>query len=74
MLLRPVATCKPGKPRPTTFSETLALFLHPISFISENEGTGQIKWSLGLTRKKLAGFAPASSMDWLTQTISCQIN
>ena len=26
--------------------------------MSENEGTGQTKWSLGLTRKKLAGYAP----------------
>ena len=50
-VVRRVATCKPGKPGLTSFSETLALFLHPISFISENEGTGQIKWSLGLTRK-----------------------
>ena len=48
---RCVATCKPGKPRRTSFSETLALFFTPISFIEENEGTGQTKWSLGLTRK-----------------------
>ena len=34
---RRVATCKPGNP---------STFLHPISFISENEGTGQTKWFL----------------------------
>ena len=56
---RRVATCKPGKPGLTSFSETLGTFLHPISFILENEGTGQTKWSLGLTGKKLAGYAPA---------------
>ena len=48
---RRVATCKPGKPGLTSFSETLGTFLHSISFILENEGTGQTKWSLGLTGK-----------------------
>ena len=47
-----VATCKPGKPGLISFSETRSsTFLHPISFISENEGTGQTKLALGLTRK-----------------------
>ena len=59
---RRVATCKPGKPRLTSFSETLVLFFIQFFFISENEDTGQTKWSLGLTRKKLAGYAPALSV------------
>ena len=45
---RHVATCKPVKFRLTSFSETLNTFLHPVSFILKNEGTGQTKWSLGL--------------------------
>ena len=62
MSTRRVATCKPGKPRLTIFSETLALFFIQFSFISENEGTGQTKWSLGRTRKKLAGYAPVDRL------------
>ena len=46
MLFRRVATNKPGL---TSFCETLgSTFLHPISLISENEATRQIKWSHGL--------------------------
>ena len=64
---RRVAICKPGKPGFTNFSETLALFSHPISFISENEGTGQTKWPLRLTGKYwLATRLCAWLWNWLT--------
>ena len=41
---RRVATCNSGKPGLTSFFWNPSTFLHPISFISENEGTGQTKW------------------------------
>ena len=46
---RRVASSRPGKPGLTSFCETLgSTFLPPISLISENEATEQIKWSPGL--------------------------
>ena len=57
-MFRRVATCKPGKPGLTSFSETLAFFF--IQFLSSRKMKvqEQTKWSLGLSRKKLAGYAP----------------
>ena len=49
LITRSVGTSRPGKPGLTSFCETLGCtFLHPISLISENEATEQIKWSQGL--------------------------
>ena len=50
---RHVATCKPGKPGLTGFYwNPSTSFSSSNSFISENEGTGQTKWSLGAYQKK----------------------
>ena len=55
---RHVATCKPGKPGLTSFSETRAsTFLHSVSFISEDEGTRKDKTLPRAYQKKLAGYA-----------------
>ena len=49
-LFRRVATNRAGKPGLTSFCETQgSTFLHPISLISENEATEQIKMVPGLT-------------------------
>ena len=63
---RRVATCKPGKPGLTSFSETLALFF--VQFLSfpkmkvQDRQNGPSK-SFRAYQKKLAGYAPASSYD-----------
>ena len=76
---RCIATCKPGKPRIISFSETPALFfIQFLSFrpgISEKEGTGQTKWSVELTRKNWLATCLNSNkqfeMDgWLTLQLS----
>ena len=60
--IRRVATCKPGKPGLTSFSETLALFF--IQFLSfrkmkvQNTQNGPSK-SFRAYQKKLVGYAPA---------------
>ena len=63
VLVGRVATCKPGKPGLTSFSETLAFFF--IQFISfrkmkvQERQNGPSK-SFRAYQKKLAGYAPVS--------------
>ena len=70
-VVRRVATCKPGKPRLTSFPETLALFF--IQFLSfrkikvQDRQNGPSKLFRAY-QKKLAGYAPGSiniSNTWL---------
>ena len=53
---RRVATCKPGKPGLTSFSETPALFFHPMSFISRFQQYCEINilWDVFLTQQMQA--------------------
>ena len=57
---RRVATCRPGKPGLTSFSETLALFF--IQFLSFRKMQVWIR----AYQKKLAGYAPDCSLTMLT--------
>ena len=64
IVIRRVATCKPGKPGAYQFFWIPSTFLHPISFISENEGTAYRtdKMIPPAYQKKLAGYAPGNRM------------
>ena len=66
LVCRRVATCKPGKPGLTSFSETLALFF--IQFLSFRKMKVQDRQNgLSGLPEKLAGYAPGmelTSMVW----------
>ena len=69
---RRVATCKPGKPGLTSFSETLALFFTQFLSLRKMKVQDRQNGPSGLPEKKLDGYAPGWVEKWTYHTM-CHI-